>query len=131
MIYEAYEKRYGAISYPSTKEYKDKRWAEFSAKPQPTMSMALSHANLKELIKNREAEHHEQVKVELEKLRTDYRNACEKVNASFRIALANEYLREPEHKKEPELWRQAWERGHANGYSDVEAEYSQLCDLIN
>lgn len=131
MIYEAFDKQYTAIYYPRNKEYREQRWNDFMSKPQPTMSMALSHADLKELIKKREADHHEQVKTELVALRSTYESECHRVNTAFRKALATEYLTKPNHPKEQMLWEKAWAHGHASGYSDVESWYQDLSELIN
>jgi len=130
-IYEAYDKAYDAIPYPSAEKIRDEEWAKFQQAPVPTMSMALTQADLKDLIKKREAKHHEEVKVLLMQRRDDYYAATTQVNDNFRKALAKEYLRTSEKSKEQKVWDMAWDKGHANGYADVESYYQDFAELVN
>lgn len=135
MIYEHWEAIHKAQTaltpYPHAEAIKKARWEDFKKKPAPTMSMALSHDDLKDLIKKREAKHHEEVKAEIKAMREAYAATEELVHEGFRSALAKEYLTNPKNVREHLLWEIAWMQGHANGYHDIEAHYSQLCVLIN
>lgn len=117
--------------FPNASAIKAARWEEFIKKPQPTMSMALSHADLKDLIKKREEEHHLAVKAEIKAMREAYDATEARVNEGFRADLANEYLANPKNVREHILWDKAWRDGHAHGYSNIESIYSDLCELIN
>lgn len=130
-VYIEFEKAYNAIPYPIAKKISEERWQEFLAKPQPTMSMVLTQGDLKELIKSREAEHHAAVKADIAKLRQAYHEATAKVDHNFRQALAKEYLTGEGKEKEAKVFSLAWQKGHANGYAEVESHYQDLADLVN
>ena len=129
-IYEAYDKAYEAIPYPNAEKIRDEEWAKFLAEPIPAVTIS-DHAKLKDLLKKREADHHEEVKALLKQKREDYGAAVKQVNDNFRKALAKEYLRTSEKSKEQKVWDLAWDKGHANGYYDVESHYQDFADLVN
>lgn len=131
MIYPLYEEKYKSIPYPKADNIKKARWEAFIKKPQPTMSMALTHDHLKKIIKDREADHHQKVKAEIAKLREAYNASVDVLTKEFRKALAMEYLTDATDLKEPLLWDMAWSDGHAFSYSEVESKYQKYATLVN
>lgn len=118
--------------YPNTNAIKAARWDEFKKQPAPTMSMALSHDDLKAFIKKREEEHHTKVKAEIAKWRDNYHKITGEVTNRFRKALAKEYLKaNVSDDKEALVWDKAWEHGHANGYASVEFYYQDFAEIAN
>lgn len=133
MIYKKFDDDYKAIKYPDAAVIKKNRWDEFNQERQPTMSMVLTHDDLKNLIKEREAKHHEEVKAEITRLRKEYNQKCADVTQAFKKELEKQYLVDPNSPtpKAEKLWAICWNYGHSSGYSDIENYYVDLVSLIN
>ena len=132
MIYPAYETAYNAIPYPKADAIREEEWAKFQAQPAPMSNKkGMTQADLKAIIKEKEAAHHIKVKLILSQKRGAYDLATEQVNENFRKGLAKEYLKDQKNCKEPLLWSMAWQKGHANGYAEVESHYQELSELVN
>lgn len=71
---------------------------------------------------------------EVTEARREYQAAQGQIREDFAEALAEEYLVGIEAGALAEIAARtftfAWEQGHASGYSDVEAHYSEVADLV-
>lgn len=108
MIYEEFEKKAKEIEYPKEDiEYKGR--------------IDYHKAMIEEIKKVSEYKRHEK--------QLKYREAHEKLNNEFELALYKEYDVEfnPKRKK---VFYAAWERGHSSGYHDVEQYFSEYVELI-
>jgi hypothetical protein len=129
MIHTHYDNKKKSIYCISREDYKKKRWEEFQSKPFLSIEN-MSIGIIKEKIKNSEAKHHEQVKMEYEKIFQEYISALRNVEHEFEEALAKEYLNNPNHPKRNDLYNLALERGHS-GFYDLECAYSEMAVLLN
>jgi hypothetical protein len=59
----------------------------------------------------------------------EYRAAQDAVTAEFRAYLEDTYGWAHSTEGEQILWAAAWSNGHASGYANVEAHYSEYADL--
>lgn len=63
--------------------------------------------------------------------RGPYNEAVKRIEADFRAELADEYLDKPATRAADEVYRVAWEFGHAYGYSEVEHYYGEIAEVAN
>jgi hypothetical protein len=61
--------------------------------------------------------------------RKKYQEEVAKVNEEFKLALFREYGIE-NHPKREKMFSVAWEKGHSDGYSSIECEFSTLVELM-
>lgn len=59
----------------------------------------------------------------------EYRTAEDAVTAEFRAYLEDTYGWAHSTEGQQKLWDAAWSNGHASGYQNVEAHYSDYADL--
>lgn len=58
-----------------------------------------------------------------------YHEEQSKIDEAFKLALFEEYGVN-NHPKRERIFEKAWSRGHSDGYSQVEYEFSELVDII-
>jgi hypothetical protein len=116
------------VPYPDAKKIKDEEWAKFIAEPH-TLPPNLSHEQVKQWTKDREAEHHAKVKQTIDLLRKAHGENLGRVTEQvFHDTAAFYDLLD--HPKARKLWSIAWAFGHSYGYSEVVSYFGDMAELL-